>query len=255
MVARERASDEERNSIVRQVHSVAEEVRSAARARIAGPYADGVISRIVEMATASLVGRELGNPVDGGLFRALTADEMAQVVRGIRETASRAQAVEALSPEDRDFIETGELDADQETDAIKLSSQLAEWLYKFFDFNYPQSTASLRAYEGAIAEVMARLDAGWKPVEEQVERQSTDLLRRRALHRRSLHLRGAERGSRSSVVTPEAPSTSLAQNRSDPTTHRSSLIAWILACAGVLMLLGFFLRLHWQATRTNSKRC
>jgi hypothetical protein len=227
------------------VHSVVDEVRSAARARIAGPYADGVINKIVEMATASLLGRELGNPVDGGLFRALTAEEIAHIVRGIRDTASKAEAVEASSSIDRDFLQTGELDADQDTDAIRLSSQLAEWLYKFFDFNYPQSSASLRAYDGAIADVMARLDAGWKPVEEQVERQRTDLLRRRALASRSLHLRGAERGSRSSVVTAGAPSPSLAQNQSGhPTTRRSSQIAWILACAGVLMLLGLMLFRH-----------
>ncbi len=242
MVARERAGDEAKDSIVRQVHLVSDEVRSAARARIAGPYADGVINKIVELATASLLGRELGNPVDGGLFRALTADEIAQVVRGVRDAASKTQAVEASSPIDRDFLQTGELDVDQETDAIRLSSQLAEWLYKFFDFNYPQSSASLRAYDGAIAEIMARLDAGWKPIEEQVERHRTVLLRWRALDSRSPQIPGAERRSPSSVVTAEAPSTSFAQNRSEhPTPRRSPQIAWSLACAGVLILLGLML--------------
>jgi hypothetical protein len=168
-VARPPSTEEEKAAIRAQLAILRETVVEALRTRIAGPYRDGVIAQMVDAVVTDQAGDDLGDPVAGAVTRPLSAAELEALKASIRLEAARAPAVEAASPADQAFAETGQEIA--ETPALNLASALANRIFAFGDYNYPRTSRAYDERDEAVDRATRWVHEAYEPIKKELERQ------------------------------------------------------------------------------------
>jgi hypothetical protein len=165
VLARARASEDDKAALLQQVGTLRDHLRSELRTKVYGAYAEALIDAALQVNVAAIT-EELGNPLLGGLTKRLTGEEMSRILRTVDDEIAKQSPVEASSPIDGAFSRGEDYRPDQETPAIRVVSSLAARLFSVGELNYPGFISATRAYYETLEETNNWIGQTWKDLYE-----------------------------------------------------------------------------------------
>lgn len=156
-------SEQDLSRLRSQLESVQTEIAAQARTLIYGAYRDAVIEKALQLSWAGVT-ESLGDSVAGGLTRPLSAMELSQLLDRIKSSAGNGKPVEASTSADLGFSETGQVDVDQATEAVRLALRLSKQLHGFEEFNYPRTVAAERELYAVSRDAKKWMDSAFAPI-------------------------------------------------------------------------------------------